>query len=654
MLNADNNGNVADFLGKSVGVTPSNQWLDACQSFLRRARLSSTNDAILNQILKSDLRDVVRHSDGSTAIGGFQRGEQEQHVCPSKRLRSAIQDSQTRTQSQNAQIASSHNSRESSMVATLSAPFRLMCQVEEVLDVSLNSEARLDGGASTSTEGRSRQNKGPRLRCLKFCISDGYDSVPIVAMETSPIPNLFPTSNAGMKIVISGPIEVRWGMLQCHAGNTLVLGGLVQELADLQRKAIAQAKQAAGVGVDLTIRALIGTAPIEPEEEQDEGEGESGDVVAPADPPIVATRQLDISGPLSRTTEQSMPPTSNVHRPQQSTSTCQETRTGYTQSANQSLPTGQALSSTYPVRQNTSTARPLATTTNMSNRNPYAQSSSAANSSRYSKLTASTSHQQVSSSNPYSKAHQMSNLETNKISSTHARSNFVTASTLANSASAAHQQPSNRLNNIPRSTTSNVIPMEIDEIETASIPAVILKSTAAASVPPVDKISDNSSPSSISTLTVTPRSAPPNMNRASSRPTAAQRRHQMDSIKPTASPSDNIMTFANLRKLLLQLVSNKELYNTYYGQVFTVNLVQKGPLVYYNVGKRKDRKKKKGSKKSGDEGLAEKVSRTGPTAQHLLHIPALSFISSANVSCFPRFYWAVRICCVCQIRRSRR
>jgi len=42
-----------------------------------------------------------------------------------------------------------------------------------------------------------------------------------------------------------------------HEGNTLVLGGSVDSLVDIQRKALVDARKEAGVGVDPTVRALI-------------------------------------------------------------------------------------------------------------------------------------------------------------------------------------------------------------------------------------------------------------------------------------------------------------------------------------------------------------------------------------------------------------
>jgi hypothetical protein len=147
------------------------------------------------------------------------------------------------------------------MKSTLPESFRLMTQLEEVVDVSRNAESRLSGNGAGN-----QQN-----RCLKLCLSDGYyddgtvypreneasQNQAMIAMEVTPIPNLSINSKAGLKILLHGPIDIRWGVLMLHEGNSLVMGGNVKELAETQAKALEEAKKQAGVGVDPTIRALI-------------------------------------------------------------------------------------------------------------------------------------------------------------------------------------------------------------------------------------------------------------------------------------------------------------------------------------------------------------------------------------------------------------
>jgi hypothetical protein len=58
------------------------------------------------------------------------------------------------------------------------------------------------------------------------------------------------------------------------------------------------------------------------------------------------------------------------------------------------------------------------------------------------------------------------------------------------------------------------------------------------------------------------------------------------------------MTFANLRKLLEQLVQNRQMYESYIGLAFRVQLVKKGGQMHFNIEKNKAYKKKdKSSKK---------------------------------------------------------
>jgi hypothetical protein len=131
----------------------------------------------------------------------------------------------------------------------------------------MNAEARYAGNSTTGA---------PANRCLKLLLSDGYyqDGQPveaaseqenrplqqtrdlIIAMEVTTIPKLAVQSPAGIKALLKGPIIVRHGVLQLHAGNLVVIGGQVQELVAIQKQTMQQARRLAGV--DPTIRALIG------------------------------------------------------------------------------------------------------------------------------------------------------------------------------------------------------------------------------------------------------------------------------------------------------------------------------------------------------------------------------------------------------------
>ena len=237
-------------LQQIAGIEPSSHWLEACRNEL--TLVSGTNnvspDAILEQILHHDLRDVVRQLDNNN-----NNNNNTASSCTAAReLRRA----------QHQSMQASHNYK-----ATLPENFRLLVQVEEFLDVSVNAEVRLAvGPASTSapTAVGNQQN-----RCLKMVYSDGHypntentpqsqqQDVFFLAMELAPIPSLSVQSYAGIKVLLTGPMEFRHGMALWHEGNTTVLGGQVEDLVHVQRKALQQAKLVAGVGVDPTIKALI-------------------------------------------------------------------------------------------------------------------------------------------------------------------------------------------------------------------------------------------------------------------------------------------------------------------------------------------------------------------------------------------------------------
>ena len=194
------------------------------------------------------------------------------------------------------------NAKQGICKATLPKPFKLVVQIEELLDVSLNAEERLALGPASSSSPTPIGNQ--KKRCLKILISDGFFSngdcrrpveegssdsgrspCHIVAMETAPIPSLSVHSKPGIKIVLCGPIQIRLGILMLNPGNTTVLGGCIPALIPIQKKAMDMAAKLAGIGIDPTFRALVWNPDSGMEEDQDEGEGESGDLpVRPARP----------------------------------------------------------------------------------------------------------------------------------------------------------------------------------------------------------------------------------------------------------------------------------------------------------------------------------------------------------------------------------
>jgi hypothetical protein len=63
-----------------------------------------------------------------------------------------------------------------------------------------------------------------------------------------------------------------------------------------------------------------------------------------------------------------------------------------------------------------------------------------------------------------------------------------------------------------------------------------------------------------------------------------------DSSPPPPPPQQH-MTFSNLRKLLQQLVQNREMYESYVDRSFRVQLVKTAPHMHFNTEKNKDYRK---------------------------------------------------------------
>lgn len=211
---------------KDIGVRPSRVWLENCLNLG-----SNSADAVLNQLVNHDLRDVVR-------------GDGEGPSNSSVQLRSALNQSSER-------------------MVTLPQDFRLMVQIEEVIDASRNSDDRLRDVRSAN-------------RCLKIALTDGYPPPPdhgpkpvLVAVETSPITSLSAATLAGNKLSLHGNIRCRHGVLLLSNRHATVVGGVVEHLVRAQRQALEKAKLEAGVGIDPTVRALVrddGVALVEPGE----------------------------------------------------------------------------------------------------------------------------------------------------------------------------------------------------------------------------------------------------------------------------------------------------------------------------------------------------------------------------------------------------
>ena len=303
---------------EKVGVYPSHHWLTDCWNALslQRPQHSLQADDILEQIIHHDLRDVVRifdeddggDSDSDTGVS-----------LPSVQVRQAIRHSQQQQQQFKAQLPAS---------------FRLLVQVEEILDVSVNAMTRLEYGPTNSNTAPTPVGNQLK-RCLKIAYTDGFvggtghsryinqnnninnntENQPpeeiLVAMEVQAIPDLSVHSRAGLKILLQGPLTIRRGVALWHGGTTTVVGGRVTALEDMQQQALQQAQRLAGVGVDPTVRALIGTQPLTTEDEanNDEGEHESGDVTAPPPAPFSAPP----TAPFVATATAAVPPDNHHH-----------------------------------------------------------------------------------------------------------------------------------------------------------------------------------------------------------------------------------------------------------------------------------------------------------------------------------------------------
>lgn len=262
-------------LSSVAGLKPSRKWLEACRSHLNQQGKPFTEDNVLFQALDFDLRDVVRRD---IHDGTFVEGESSSVL-----LRKKCKESMACFVAQS-----------SSAKAILPSNFRACLQIEELLDVSKNAEERLAHGPALRTAPTPIGDQS--RRCLKMLLTDGYfengsfhaPTQPngtvnqftmhsFSAMETSPIPNLSVHSRPGMKIILSGSIVIRYGILMLDPSNTIVLGGCIPALISIQKKAMELAAKKAGVGIDPTFRALVWN-PETGLDDTDEGEHESGDV----------------------------------------------------------------------------------------------------------------------------------------------------------------------------------------------------------------------------------------------------------------------------------------------------------------------------------------------------------------------------------------
>jgi hypothetical protein len=282
----DASSSLRNRLVSALAVAPSVDWLLACTGYLRRKQQrEATVDEVVFQLLHSDLRDVVRPQEEASGFGTAANAlENQTQSEASKQLREAVRC--TTFADRNYQTV-------------LPESFALLCQLEEATDVSKSAEQRLAGVSSGNSQ-QQQPRYGPRAsaaRCCKVCLSDGYASGNnaeacslVVGIETIPIKGLTPDALAGCKILLKGPLEVRHGILLLTPGNCVVVGGCCPDLVHHQSRATAAAQKKAGVGVDPTVRALIGSTGFEASEENgqeaaDEAHEASGDVIVRPPPP---------------------------------------------------------------------------------------------------------------------------------------------------------------------------------------------------------------------------------------------------------------------------------------------------------------------------------------------------------------------------------
>jgi hypothetical protein len=274
--------NIRNRLISSLALQPTLEWLEECIVSLKIKHKNVNVDTILFQVLYSDLRDVVREKTLSSSSSSSNNNNNILFP-PARQLREGIKYS--------SQVNHDHKH-------TLPNSFALLCQLEELSDVSMTTQKRLEGSDNNNNNNNHynhNYNQRPS-RCLKVCMSHGYDCSNgnssnnndnslniVVGIETTMIPNLPVDALAGVKILLKGPIIIRHSILLLNPINCIIIGGCIEELVRQQRDALKKAKRSAGVGVDATIRALIGTTGLEDEDDDnDEAHAEaSGDAVVP-------------------------------------------------------------------------------------------------------------------------------------------------------------------------------------------------------------------------------------------------------------------------------------------------------------------------------------------------------------------------------------
>jgi RecQ mediated genome instability protein len=247
-------------------------------------------DAVFAQVLHHDLRCVVDRPRPSHAALTL-RNEISRSLAANP---AAVQG---RGGGQHVAVSAAEAARRggNSLDDRTSSSCRLLVQLEEVVNVALSNEARMqrdvhNDPATNSNSHSSSSSSGSR--CLKLQLVDGYQhplqprhdsasntqapsltSSAIVAMEMSPIPNLTDQTMAGTKLLLtigdgetfpttngsaSSALRVSHGVLLLTPQNCVVMGGHVPELAAEQARQRKALHDQSGASItDPTIRALV-------------------------------------------------------------------------------------------------------------------------------------------------------------------------------------------------------------------------------------------------------------------------------------------------------------------------------------------------------------------------------------------------------------
>lgn len=276
-----------------AGIRPSRCWLEKCLAHIRnpanvsRVSVDQEEGEVWNQILHSDLRDVVREYQALTDTFDGGRNDNAERGEAATQLRRAIFQSKN-SRDNNAK----RNDKYQSGKIILHSDFRLLIQMEEIVDVAMNGEqqvAAMGGAPSNNSQSRSyggtdseqqqQQHGGvshhPRHRCLKMTFSDGYypngkfhprqgddengniNCDVLLAIETSPILKLSVSSPPGLKLLLHGPIVIRVGLVELNDGNCAVIGGEIESWREVWKKAKERVQREKGLGIDPTVKALV-------------------------------------------------------------------------------------------------------------------------------------------------------------------------------------------------------------------------------------------------------------------------------------------------------------------------------------------------------------------------------------------------------------